>query len=159
MKLERLILIAFFGNYLINNLVGAIVSIIPASGATSTYTDPHYYAYIVLASALVVVLVRWYMMPSMFADGVKNGMYFGVGGFIVAVLTAFVSGVSGVILQSGSLSAAMNVLPNFGPYLLNLSTLVLFFYWVLPSVVWGWYVARNAPKSMPAPAPVTGRVM
>ena len=71
------------------------------------------------------------------------GAIFGAIGFAVAIVTAFVSGVSGVILQTGSLSQAMTVIPNFWPFLANWSTLVLLGYWVIPAAALSWWRSRG----------------
>src|SRR4051812_2463111 len=46
MRIERLILITFLGNYLINNVVAAIVALLPLSGNTTA----QYVIYFVLAA-------------------------------------------------------------------------------------------------------------
>lgn len=137
MKLERAILIAFLGNYLVNNVVAAAVALIPASQSGGVFT-PQYITFVVLAAILVGVLAWWAGKPNL-----EKGAIFGAIGFVVAIVTAFVSGVSGVILQTGSLSQAVSVIPNFWPFLANWSTLVLLGYWVIPAAAVGWYRGRS----------------
>jgi hypothetical protein len=138
MKFERAILVAFLGNYLINNVIAAIVALIPASAGGGIFT-PQYISFVVLAAALVGGLTWW-----LGKSGWQNGAIFGVVGFVVAIVTAFISGISGVILQTGSLSQAMGVIPNFWPFLANWSTLVLLGYWVIPSAAVGWFLGRGS---------------
>src|SRR5262249_12933360 len=141
MKLERGILVAFLGNYLINNVVAAIVALIPASQGGGIFT-PQYISFVILAMILVGVLAWWCGKI-----GWKHGAIFGGIGFLVAIVTAFVSGISGVILQTGSLSQAMGVIPNFWPFLANWSTLVLVLYWVGPAALVGWYFEMQMKKA------------
>ena len=137
MKLERAILVVFFGNYLINNVVAAVVALIPARAGSGIFT-PQYISFVLLSAILVAALAWWCGKSSL-----KMGAIFGCIGFLVAILTAFVSGISGVILQTGSLSQAMTVIPNFWPFLANWSTLVLLGYWVIPSAAMGWYLGMQ----------------
>ena len=85
-----------------------------------------------------------------------QGAIFGVVGFVVAVATAFVTGVAGVLLQTGSFSQVIAVLPNFGPYIMNKTTLVLLGLWIVPALLVGWFMQSrmNSPApsaSMPRP--------
>jgi len=141
MKFERVILLVFFGNYLINNVVAAIVALLPASPGGGVFTV-QYISFVILA-ALLVAGLAWWMKKS----GWKDGAIFGGIGFLVAIATAFVSGISGVILQSGSFSQAMGVIPNFWPFLWNWSTLVLIGYWVIPAAAVGWYLQSRKGAS------------
>lgn len=128
-KYERAILISFLGNYLINNLVAAIVAVMGLSGNTAV----QYAVYIALAAVAVVLFTWWYMKPLPKENAVMDGAVFGAIAFAVAVVTAFVSGISGVITQTASLSQVVSVLPNFWPFLANWSTLALLGYWVVPA--------------------------
>lgn len=150
MQLERSVLISFLGNYLNNNIVAAIVALLPASAAGGMLTT-QYIGYVVLA-AISVALFTWWMG----ARSVKAGMIFGLIGFVVAILTAFVSGVSGVLTQTSSFSQMISILPNFVPFIFNPSTLVLLGYWVIPAALVGWYrgmkmrpASVSASMSMP----------
>ncbi len=143
MKLDRAILVAFLGNYLINTVLAAVVALVPAS-ATGGILTAQYITFVVLSAVLVGVLTWWYG-----ARDLKTGAIFGAIGFAVAIATAFVTGVSGVLAQTGSFSAVAGVLPNFWPFLANWSTLVLAGYWIIPAAVLGWYV-------QPKGAPMTG---
>jgi len=147
MKYERAILVTFIGNYLINNIVAAIVAVLGLSGNTAI----QYTVYIVLAAIAVVVFTWWYFKPLAKSNGLMEGAIFGVIAFAVAVVTAFISGISGVITQTGSLSQVVSVLPNFWPFLANWSTLALLGYWVIPAAAVGWYMQMQANKSMQHP--------
>ena len=133
MKTDRAILIAFLGNYLINTVLAAVVALVPASADGGIFTAK-YICFSVLAAVLVGVLVWWYGVGD-----ARGGAIFGGVGFLVAIATAFVTGVAGVLAQTGSLSAVVGVLPNFWPFLWNWSTLVLLGYWVIPAAAMGWY--------------------
>src|SRR5687767_14908515 len=122
--LERSILISFLGNYLINTVIAALVALLPAS-ATGGVLTPQYISFVVLAVITVAILTWWRG-----ASGVQDGAVFGVVGFVVAIAAAFVTGVAGVLAQTGSFSAVVSVLPNFWPFLANWSTLVLAGYWI-----------------------------
>ena len=134
MKLDRAILVTFLGNYLVNTVLAALVALVPASTSTGMFT-PQYITFVVLSAILVGVLTWWYG-----ARDVQGGAIFGVLGFVVAIATAFVTGVAGVLAQTGSLSAVAGVLPNFWPFLANWSTLVLAGYWIIPAAAIGWYM-------------------
>ena len=133
MKTDRAILIAFLGNYLINTVLAAVVALVPASADGGIFTA-QYISFIVLSAVLVGVLVWWYGVGD-----ARGGAIFGGIGFLVAIATAFVTGVAGVLAQTGSLSAVAGVLPNFWPFLWNWSTLVLLGYWMIPAAAMGWY--------------------
>ena len=140
MKIERLILVAFFGNYLINNILAALASLIPA-GATRSMTSPQYIIFALASAVAVGVLTWWYMQDA--KKDVAQGAYFGIGGFVIAVLTVFVSGIAGVLIQTGSVAQVASILPNFGPFLMNWSTAVMLAYWVIPAVAVGWYFGKK----------------
>jgi len=143
MNIQRAILIAFLGNYLINTVVAALVSLIPANGATGLLT-PQYITFVIVSAILVVILSWWYGVR-----GWKAGAIFGIIAFVVAIVTAFVTGVSGVLAQTGSLSSVAGVLPNFWPFLANWSTLVLLGYWVIPAAALGWWQGRGMITQKP----------
>lgn len=145
MKLERSILVAFLGNYLINNIVGAIVALLPLGTAGS---PAQYVVYITLAG-LSAGLFTWWALKGM--GNLKSGAIFGVVAFVVAVCTALVSGIAGVLTQTGSISQLITVLPNFGPFLVNWSTLALLGYWVVPATVVGFLMQRSAPSASAIP--------
>src|SRR3954470_14943989 len=142
MRIERLILIAFLGNYLINNIVAAIVALLPLTGNTTA----QYVIYFVLAALAAAGFTWWYLRGSSTALALKDGAIFGAGAFVVAVVTAFVSGISGVLAQTGSFTQLISVLPNFGPFIWNWSTLALLGYWVLPAAALGWYLQVQGGK-------------
>ncbi|TSC61650.1 MAG: hypothetical protein Athens041674_688 [Parcubacteria group bacterium Athens0416_74] len=143
MNYQKAILITFLGNYLTNTVVAALIALIPAS-ATPGMLTPQYISFVVLSALVVAGLAMWFGVRDL-----KAGAIFGVLGFVLALLVAFVSGVAGVLTQTGSLSQVLQVIPNFGPFLLSWSTLVLFGYWVIPSALIGWW---NSRKASPVPA-------
>ena len=147
MKIERSILIAFFGNYLTNTVVAALVALVPASTKPGILT-PQYITYVVLAAVVVAILTWWYMKGMRPMNGLKVGAIFGVIGFVVAILTALVSGLAGVLTQTGSLTQMVGILPNFWPFLASWSTLALLCYWVIPAALVGWYLGRSTPTPM-----------
>jgi hypothetical protein len=143
MNLERSILVAFIGNYLINNVVAAIVALIPASTSTSVLT-PQYIAYVILAMIFSAVFAWWALRNTSRSRAMRAGIIFGVVAFVVSIVTAFVTGVTGVLAQTGSISQMFSIIPNFGPFLMSWSTLVLLAYWVIPAALIGWYLQRGA---------------
>lgn len=149
MNLERSILVAFLGNYIINNVVAAIVALIPASTSTSVLT-PQYIVYVILAAVFAGAFAWWATKNVAASRAMKAGITFGVIAFLVSIVTAFVTGVTGVLAQTGSISQMFSIIPNFGPFLLSWSTLVLLAYWVIPGVALGWWMQRNAGASAPA---------
>lgn len=144
MNWERSILISFIGNYLNNNVVAAVVALFPASAEGGFFTV-QYIAYVVLAAISVGLLTWWYG-----ARTVQSGAMFGLMGFAVAIATAFATGITGVLTQTGSLAQVVSILPNFGPFIWNVSTLVLLGYWIIPAVAVGWYrgMKRGTPAAM-----------
>ncbi|MBI4088033.1 hypothetical protein HY418_01465 [Candidatus Kaiserbacteria bacterium] len=145
MNLERSILTTFLGNYFINTVAAALVSLIPASAGGGIFT-PQYITFVVLAVIVTAFLAWWQSVR-----GFKAGLIFGIVGFVVAIATAFVTGLSGVLGQTGSISQMVGILPNFWPFLASWSTLVLLGYWIIPPVVVGWLKGHG----MPAPASTT----
>ena len=143
MNIERAILIAFLGNYLTNTVVAAVVALIPASATPGIFT-PQYITYVVLAAIVVGLLTWWYMRSMRGADGLKAGVLFGLVGLVTALITAFVSGLAGVLGQTGSLSQMAAIIPNFWPFLASVSTLVLAGIWLIPSALMGWYAGRSS---------------
>ncbi len=135
-------MISFLGNYLNNNLVAAIVALLPASATGGVFTV-QYISYVLLAAVSVAILTMWYG-----ARSVQSGAMFGVAGFLVAILTAFLTGITGVLTQTGSLSQMVSILPNFWPFIANWTTLVLLGYWVIPAALVGWY--RGMKRGTPA---------
>ena len=144
MKIERSILVSFLGNYVTNNVVAALVALIPVSAVAAGVLTPQYISYVVLAAVAIAIFALWYG-----ARGWYDGLIFGVIGFVVSLVTAFVTGISGVLAQTGDFAQVMAVIPNFGPFLASWSTAVLLGYWVIPSVIVGYFMA---PKASSAPA-------
>lgn len=125
MNIERSILVTFFGNYLINTVAAALVAIIPAGGS-SGYLSPQYITFVVLALAVVAGLAWWEKVR-----GWKAGLIFGAIGFAVSIVTALVTGLASVLGQTGSFTQMAGILPNFWPFLWNISTLILLCYWLI----------------------------
>jgi len=144
MKIERLILIPFLGNYLINNVVAALAAFFPAS-QTGGLLTVQYVMFVVFALIAGALFAWWYLKGTHMMD-MKTGAIFGVVGFLVSVATTFVSGLAGVVLQTGSLAQAASVLPRFVPFLWNWSTLVVLGYWVIPAILVGWYMQMKMAK-------------
>lgn len=143
-----MILIAFLGNYLVNNVVAGLASLVPASqGATNPMLTGQYFTFCILAFIALGLIAWWYLKKIHANIALMQGLIFGVVGFVVTVATAFITGVSGVLLQTGSLSQVMSVLPNFGPYLINGTTLVLLVLWIVPAVLVGWFMQMKMAKS------------
>lgn len=135
-KWERLLLIPFLGNYVINNIVAGSVSLIPASTDGGLLT-PQYIAYVIFAAIVVALLTSWYLNPLPRMNAMKWGIVFGVSGYIISLLTTLVSGIASVLAQSGSFEQVASVLPNFGPFLWNSSSLFLLGFWVIPAMLVG----------------------
>ncbi len=147
MKIERAILIAFLGNYLVNNVIAAIAAFVPAGTGTIT---AQYITFVGLAAILIIIMTWWYLKAVSSSAVFMSGLWFGVIGFITSIVVAFITGVSGVLVQTASFSTLWSVLPNFGPFLWSWSTLVLLGYWVIPAILVGWWMGRS--KAMPQPS-------
>ena len=142
MKYERAVLITFLGNYLINNLVAALVALMGLSGnAPAQYT-----VYFILAAIAVALFTWWYLCPMSKANAMKESLILGGIAFVVAVITAFISGISGVLAQTGSFGQMISVLPNFWPYVFTWSTLALLGYWLIPAGVVGYLIQKKTAK-------------
>ncbi len=158
MKLERAILLTFLGNYLINNVVAAIAAFFPATPASTSGNaswpwppSVQMIAFVLIAAVLVALLAWWYLKTFSSNMTMKAGLVFGITGFIVSIATAFITGVSGVLIQTTSFSTLMKVLPNFGPFLTSESTLYLLIYWIVPAILIGWWLGRGTAMSSPRP--------
>jgi hypothetical protein len=150
MKWERLILIPFLGNYLVNNIGAALAALAPAGSGASRFTSPQYIVFIIVALILVALFAWWYLKPMPKMEALKWGAIFGVAGFVISILTTFISGIAGVLAQTGSFAQVAAILPNFGPFLWNWSTLILFLFWIIPSIAIGWWMGRSMSASRPA---------
>ncbi|MDB5238343.1 MAG: hypothetical protein JWM46_613 [Candidatus Kaiserbacteria bacterium] len=142
MNTERSILIAFLGNYLTNTVVAALVALVPAAATPGIFTA-QYISYVVLAAVVVAILTWWYLKVFTPANALRAGIIFGAVGFVVALVTAFVTGISGVLTQTGSLSQMFQVIPNFWPFIASWSTLALLLYWMVPAAAIGWWKSRS----------------
>ena len=143
LKWERLILIPFLGNYLVNNIGAAVAALAPVGTGTSRFTSPQYITFIIVALIIVALFAWWYLKPMPKMSVIKWGVIFGVAGFVISIFTTFVSGVAGKLAQTGSLAETLEILPNFGPFIWNVSTLILLAFWVIPSGLIGWWLARG----------------
>lgn len=151
-----MILVSFFGNYLVNNVAAGLASLVPATQGSTSLLTPQYITFSLLALITLAIMAWWYLMRMPRAGALLQGLIFGIVGFVVSILTALLTGIASVLLQTGSFSQVMSVLPNFGPYLMNPTTLVLLGLWVVPAVVVGWFMgsrmsAPAASHSMPRP--------
>lgn len=144
MNYQKAFLITFLGNYLTNTVVAAIIALVPPS-ATPGMLTPQYISFVLLSAIVVALLAMWFGVRDL-----RAGAIFGVLGFAVALLVAFISGVAGVLTQTGSISQMFQVIPNFGPFLLSGSTIVLLGYWIIPAALVGWWNGRKAPAPVPA---------
>lgn len=146
MKYERAIFITFLGNYLINNIVAALVALMHLTGNQIA----QYSTYFILAAIAVVAFSLWYFKPLNKSSAALDGAIFGLIALVVAIITAFISGISGVLAQTGNFGQMMSVLPNFWPFIWNWSTLALLGYWVIPAAAVGYYLQRsNRSESSP----------
>lgn len=146
-KFERLLLVSFFGNYVINTIVAALVALIPPSPDGGIFTA-QYITFVVLAVIVAALFTRWFLKGFMGPGVLKRAVLFGVGAFVIAIATTFISGTANVLMQSGSFSQVIAVIPNFGPFLWNWTTLVLLGYWVIPAAVVGWLASRKMSAAM-----------
>ena len=149
MNIERAILVAFLGNFIINNVVGAIVALLHIGTGGST---AQYGVYVVLAAIFAAVFAWWHLKAGM-DRSIVRGLVFGVVAFLVAVATALLSGIAGVLTQSGSFGQLASVLPNFGPFLFNWPTLALLAYWVIPGAIVG-FLMKKPMKAADMPRPM-----
>ena len=139
MRFERIILIAFLGNYLINNVATATVALLGFSGGTQM----QYVIYITLAAVATSLFTWWYLKPLPKERALMDAMVFGVSAFVIAVLTAVFSGIASVLAQTGSVAQLATVVPNFIPFIMNWATLAILGYWVVPAVFMGWILMKK----------------
>ena len=151
MKFERMFLVAFFGNYLVNNVAAALASLVPSTPGSTSVLTAQYITFMILTALVLALMTWWYLMRMPRPGALVKGLIFGIAGFVIAVLTALVTGIASVLLQTGSFSQVMSVLPNFGPYLISTTTLILLGLWVVPAVIVGWFMQSR----MSAPSPVS----
>ena len=141
-----MILIVFLGNYLVNNVAAGLASLVPATQGGNPIFTAQYMTFAVLA-AITTGIVAWWFFKEGSGDWMK-GLIFGASGFVVAVLTALITGIANVLLQTGSFAQVAQVLPNFGPYLLQWTTLVLLIVWVVPGALVGFIMQSRGGRSM-----------
>lgn len=146
-KFEKLLLVAFLGNYVINTIVAALVALIPPSQDGGIFT-PQYIAFVVLAAIVAGLCTKWFLKGLMGPGVLKRATIFGVGAFVIAIATTFLSGTANVLMQTGSFSQVVAVIPNFGPFLWNWTTLVLLGYWIIPAALVGWLYSRKTSAPM-----------
>lgn len=143
-----MILIAFLGNYLVNNVAAGLAALIPPSQGGGLLSA-QYLTFVLFAAITTAIMAWWYLMRLAREIGIVQGLIFGVVGFVTAIVTAFITGIAGVLLQTNSLAQVAQVLPHFGPYLLNWTTLILLGVWIIPAVIVGAVMQMR----MKAPAP------
>ena len=143
-----MILIAFFGNYIVNNVVAAIASLVPTTAGSTSIFTAQYMTFMVIGAIVLGLISFWYLMKMSRAGALVQGAIFGVSGFIISILTAFTTGIAGVMLQTGSIAQVMTVLPNFGPYIMNKTTLVLLGLWIVPALAVGWFMQSRMSAPM-----------
>jgi hypothetical protein len=124
MTLERALLISFLGNYLINNVAAPLAAFVPSDSGAIT---PQYIAFIAFAGVIVAAVTWWYLVSAKTDIIVSSGL-FGIVGFAVSIATSLITGISGVLVQTASISTLLNVLTNFLDFVWNWSTLVLLGY-------------------------------
>ncbi len=153
-----MILVAFLGNYLVNNIAAGLASLVPASQGGVAYLSPQYLTFVVLGAIVTGIMAWWYLwLISLIKSpgGMMAGLIFGVVGFVVAVLTAFITGVAGVLLQTGSFAQVAQVLPNFGPYLIQMTTLFLLGVWAIPGLLVGLVMEKRMKAPMAQSMPMS----
>lgn len=141
MTFERLILITFFGNYLINE-VAAGLSVLAHVGDDGSGWRP-YAVFVILAAVLVGLITWWVLRPSPRWDPLRIAFTLGVIGILVSVLTTLVSSIFGTLFDTASLSSVGGVLQSFPAFLWDISTLILIGYWILPALVVGWFLSNK----------------
>lgn len=147
MKFERLLLVAFFGNYIINTIIAAFVALVPPSQTPGLLTA-QYITFVIAAAVTAGIFTWWYLRGMTGGNMLARAGIFGAGAFIIAIATTFVSGTANVLMQSGSFAQVVSVIPNFGPFLMNWTTLALLGYWVIPALVVGFLVRGRGTPSM-----------
>ena len=150
LKWERAFLILFLGNYIINNVAVGIASLFPAGAAGAAITM-QYIVFVILAAIVSGLLTWWYFCHDSSGNLLKTGAAFGVFGFVIWIATTLISGISGVLAQTGSLAQVASVLPNFGPFLLSKPTLIALGYWIIPALLVGWMLQMKSKKNMTSP--------
>ena len=147
-----MVLVAFFGNYLVNNVAAGFASLVPATQGGNPILTTQYITFAVLAAITTGIMAWLYMWLNSLigrpAGGLVQGLIFGAVGFVVAVLTALLTGIAGVLLQTGSLAQVASVLPNFGPYLWQPTTAILLVVWVAPGALVGWMMQMRMKAPM-----------
>ena len=141
MRYERIVLLVFFGDYLINEVAAGLSALVPMSGEESVWNQ--YIVFVVLAVLIVSLLAWWFLITSAQNAEIKTGVVFGVVGVVVSIAVTFVSGIFGMLFDTGSVFSILDILPNFLPYLWDVSTIVLIAYWVLPAALVGWLLERK----------------
>lgn len=149
MNLERSILVAFLGSYLVNTVLSMLVYLIPGALADTRagFASPYYILYVVLSVLLIAGITWWYMRSMSKAGGLIKGIMFGVIGFAVIVITTLLSGISSMLFQTGSLAGIGTALSGFWALMFSLETLVLLLEWLIPAAFIGWWMERKAPRS------------
>lgn len=140
MDIGRAALIAFAGNFFIVRVLAAAAVLVPNSAA-GALSLPHL-VFFALTIPTVALLAWWCMRED--GGNLHTGVLFGITGFFIALVTEFVTGISSMLMQTGSLSMVVNVIPSFGPFIAQWATVVTFAYWVIPAAAVGWWFGRKA---------------
>ncbi len=142
MNIERAILITFLGDYIIIKILAAIVSLVPG-GSASIFSAP-YIVYYIISAISVGIFTWWYMMDA--PANLRAGIWFGLMGFAVAIVTEFVAGIAGTLSQTGSFSQTLSVIPTFLPFVASWATVAVLAYWVIAAAAAGWWLERGKAK-------------
>lgn len=144
-------MIAFFGNYLINNVAASIAAFVPAAKLTSTVSWQ--YVGTVTLAAVSVAIVTWWFFRRPRQGALVQGIIFGVLGFAVVLIATYVSAISSAIQQTGSFSYVPLAFSQVNASVFNWPVLIILGVWIIPATIVGWWFERRAKKSAPAAAP------
>jgi hypothetical protein len=143
MKWERMILVAFAGNYIINTLLAGLVVGVLGQGASQGVLTPQYITLALLSAGFVAGITWWSFRTT--ARTLVQGVSFGVIGLVLAIVTTIVSATMGAIIQTGSFANVGTILAHIPGFLLTIPTLVLVFVWVVPAAIVG-YASEQRPN-------------
>ncbi len=146
MHIERAILIAFLGNYLINIILGTLIVFLPLG--TNEYAQ--YIVYVVLAGIMTGIFSWWHLSTASRANTFTSGIVFGVIAFIVAVATALLSIIAEGFAQKTPLFGPESVLSNVVSLIFDWQILVLLGYWVVPSAIVGLLMQKRDTITVPS---------
>src|SRR3989338_539478 len=94
-----MVLVAFFGNYLVNNVAAGFASLVPATQGGNPILTTQYITFAVLAAITTGIMAWLYMWLNSLigrpAGGLVQGLIFGAVGVVVAGPTALLAGIAG----------------------------------------------------------------